>query len=75
MGKTYKTTVFKTLDIGQWRQRSLRQEPNEMIPMISPAYYLKRVSRPQHRELPGAQVKHSDLPEWGDWTESPGRLW
>lgn len=27
-----------------------RWEPNEMILMISPAYGLRRVSRPQHRE-------------------------
>lgn len=39
-----------------------RQEPNVMIPMISPAYCPERVSRPQHREGNSGKT-------WSPWVE------
>lgn len=48
----FKDTVHKTMKTGITE----RQEPNEVIPMIAPVYFLikkfpnKRVFGPQHRE-------------------------
>lgn len=36
--------------LGNETEITERQEANEVIPMISPVYYMERVSRPQDRE-------------------------